>query len=102
MSAPRFVGYHLAVSLGLCFCSHLLQEEASLRMAEQDLDLWVQQNVIMSDFTPPFLQESSSAWLALRSISLAQFLVLWPPEQCQTLVHLMEWTVNLLLLLKVG
>jgi hypothetical protein len=28
-----------SLAVGLCICSHLLQEEASLMMAEQDIDL---------------------------------------------------------------
>lgn len=55
-SVPRSLTlavFRLAV--GLCVCSHLLQEEASLIMGEQDSDLSVQQNVIRSHFIATFL-----------------------------------------------
>ena len=37
-----------SVWLWSLYCSHLLQEEASLMMAEQGTDLYVEQNVIRS------------------------------------------------------
>lgn len=40
----------------LHLCSHLLQEEASLMMAEWDTDPWVEQNVIRSHFIAVFLR----------------------------------------------
>ena len=40
--------YYLAVSL--CICSHLLQGDASLMVAEQDTDLWAWQNIVRSYF----------------------------------------------------
>ena len=35
LSVPRFSLYAQCLSVGLCICSHLLQEEASLMMDEQ-------------------------------------------------------------------
>lgn len=41
--------------VGLSICSHLLKAESSLMMAEQDSDLYVEQNAIRSCFTTTFL-----------------------------------------------
>lgn len=45
--ASSLYAYYLAVVL--CICFHLLQEETSLMMVEQETDLCVYQNVIRSD-----------------------------------------------------
>ena len=45
---------HTLYNVCLCICSHLLQEEASLVMADQGTDLWVQQNVIGGHFIVTF------------------------------------------------
>lgn len=42
------------VCLWVPVCSHLLKEEASLMVAEQGTDLWVQQNVIRTHFIDTF------------------------------------------------
>lgn len=38
--------------VGLCISSHLLQEEASMMMAEPGTDIWVEQKVVSTHFTP--------------------------------------------------
>ena len=43
-----------SVWLWSLYCSHLLQDEASLMMAEQGTDLYVEQNVIRSHFIITF------------------------------------------------
>ena len=60
---PHFVQLFWGLSLFihcpiavLHLCSYLLQEEASLMMAEWDTDPWVEQNVIRSHFIAAFLR----------------------------------------------
>lgn len=52
--------------VGLCISSHLLQEEASMMMAEPGTDIWVEQKVIRTHFTP--------------TIPLAEHRCLFPPR----------------------
>ena len=44
--------YFLAVDI--CICFHLLQEDTSLMMAEQNTSLWLWQDIIKSHFILPF------------------------------------------------
>lgn len=65
----------------LFICSHLLrplQVEASLMMAEQDTDQWVQQNVVRNHDIVTFLQQNNGVWFSMGS---------WP-IQLQVLGHL--------------
>lgn len=52
---PQVCHWERYPAVGLSFCSHLLQPEASLMLAEQDTVLWVEQNVIRSHFVCIFL-----------------------------------------------
>lgn len=54
--------------MSLCICSHLLLEETSLMMTEQDTVLWGQQNAPRSHFNTMLLYSNSSILFFSRSL----------------------------------
>lgn len=68
----------------LCICFHLLQEEASLLVAEQGTDLWVYQNAIRSHFIT-VKNSIFKIFVCLWWVSLCMLTCDWVHKKCHSI-----------------
>lgn len=79
---------------GLCIYFHLIQEEASLMMVDQDADLWVQQKVVRSHYISIFFFSSSIVFHFPLGPQPIQFQFLGHLSSFGHRFYLMKWALN--------